>query len=97
MPVLKYLADTNSVSDYFKPGNPVKAWFQKHLGQIALRFIRPRCPICVSSVAICGQNPPARAGRAGLAGRIYIFFFAAVLCPSRGDFVVKMPDRRGRD
>ena len=39
MPVLKYLADTNSVSDYFKPGNPVKAWFQKHPGQIALSTI----------------------------------------------------------
>ncbi len=36
MPLLKYLADTNSISDYFKPGNPVKAWFAKHSGEIAL-------------------------------------------------------------
>jgi predicted nucleic acid-binding protein len=26
LPVLNYLADTNSVSDYFRPGNPVRAW-----------------------------------------------------------------------
>ena len=36
MPILKYLADTNSDSDYFKPGNPVKAWLARHPGQIAL-------------------------------------------------------------
>ncbi len=36
MPILKYLADTNSVSDYFKPNNPVRAWFARHPGQIAL-------------------------------------------------------------
>ena len=36
MPVLKYLADTNAVSDYFRPGNPVKAWFNDHPGEIGL-------------------------------------------------------------
>ena len=36
MPVLKYLADTNAVSDYFRPGNPVKAWFNNHPGEIGL-------------------------------------------------------------
>jgi predicted nucleic acid-binding protein len=36
MPVLKYLADTNAISDYFRPGNPVKAWFARHPGEIGL-------------------------------------------------------------
>ena len=36
MPVLKYLADTNIVSDYFRPGNPVKDWFAKHRGEIGI-------------------------------------------------------------
>ncbi len=36
MPVLKYLADTNAVSDYFRPGNPVKAWFAAHQGEIGI-------------------------------------------------------------
>jgi len=36
MPVLKYLADTNVVSDYFRPGNPVKAWFAAHQGEIGI-------------------------------------------------------------
>jgi predicted nucleic acid-binding protein len=36
MPVLKYLADTNVVSDYFRPGNPVRDWFTKHSGEIAI-------------------------------------------------------------
>lgn len=36
MPVLKYLADTNSVSDYFRLGNPVKDWFSRHRGTIGL-------------------------------------------------------------
>ena len=36
MPVLKYLADTNIVSDYFRPGNPVRAWFANHPGEIGI-------------------------------------------------------------
>jgi predicted nucleic acid-binding protein len=36
MPVLKYLADTNIVSDYFRPGNPVKEWFATHRGEIGI-------------------------------------------------------------
>jgi hypothetical protein len=36
MPVLKYLADTNVVSDYFRPGNPVKDWFARHPGEIGI-------------------------------------------------------------
>jgi len=36
MPVLKFLADTNVVSDYFRPGNPVKAWFAAHQGEIGI-------------------------------------------------------------
>ena len=36
MPVLKYLADTNIVSDYFRPGNPVKDWFARHRGEIGI-------------------------------------------------------------
>ena len=36
MPVLKYLTDTNTVSDYFRPGNPVKEWFAQHRGQIGI-------------------------------------------------------------
>ncbi len=39
MPVLKYLADTNSVSDYFKPGNPVKDWFSGHRGEVGLSTV----------------------------------------------------------
>ena len=36
MPVLKYLADTNTISDYFRPGNPVKEWFAQHRGEIGI-------------------------------------------------------------
>jgi predicted nucleic acid-binding protein len=36
MPVLKYLTDTNTVSDYFRPGNPVKDWFAQPRGQIGI-------------------------------------------------------------
>jgi predicted nucleic acid-binding protein len=36
MPLLKYLADTNAVSDYFRPGNPVRGWFCKHPGEIGI-------------------------------------------------------------
>jgi predicted nucleic acid-binding protein len=36
VPVLKYLADTNTVSDYFRPGNPVKKWFASHRGEIGV-------------------------------------------------------------
>ena len=36
MPVLKYLADTNTVSDYFRPDNPVKEWFAAHRGEIGI-------------------------------------------------------------
>ena len=36
MPVLKYLADTNAISDYFRPGNPVKDWFARHPGEIGI-------------------------------------------------------------
>jgi predicted nucleic acid-binding protein len=36
MPVLKYLADTNTVSDYFRSGNPVKEWFAAHRGEIGI-------------------------------------------------------------
>ena len=36
MPVLKYLTDRNTVSDYFRPGNPVKDWFAQHRGQIGI-------------------------------------------------------------
>jgi predicted nucleic acid-binding protein len=36
MPILKYLADTNAVSDYFRPGNPVKDWFANHPGEIGI-------------------------------------------------------------
>ena len=36
MPVLKYLADTNTVSDYFRPGTPVKEWFAAHRGEIGI-------------------------------------------------------------
>jgi predicted nucleic acid-binding protein len=36
MPVLKYLADTNAVSDYFRTGNPVKVWFAAHKGEIGI-------------------------------------------------------------
>ena len=36
MPVLRYLADTNSVSDFFRVGNPVKEWFADHPGEIGV-------------------------------------------------------------
>jgi predicted nucleic acid-binding protein len=36
MPVLKYLADTNAISDYFRTGTPVKAWFLTHRGEIGV-------------------------------------------------------------
>jgi hypothetical protein len=39
MPILKYLADTNAVRDYFRPGNPVRDWFARHPGQIGISTI----------------------------------------------------------
>ncbi len=36
MPVLKYLADTNVVSDYYRAGNPVREWFGRHRGEIGI-------------------------------------------------------------
>jgi toxin FitB len=36
MPVLSYLADTNTVSDFFRAGNPVKQWFTDHHGQVGI-------------------------------------------------------------
>jgi hypothetical protein len=36
MPFLKYLADTNVVSDYFREGNPVRDWFAKHRGEVGI-------------------------------------------------------------
>src|SRR5216684_6628131 len=36
MPILKYLADTNTLSDFFRPKTPVKQWFADHRGQIGL-------------------------------------------------------------
>ncbi len=36
MPVLDYLADTNTLSDYFRSGTPVKQWFADHRGQIGI-------------------------------------------------------------
>jgi predicted nucleic acid-binding protein len=36
MPLLSYLADTNTVSDFFRAGTPVKQWFAEHRGQIGL-------------------------------------------------------------
>jgi predicted nucleic acid-binding protein len=36
MPVLKYLADRNTINDYFRPGNPVKEWFASHRGEIGI-------------------------------------------------------------
>jgi predicted nucleic acid-binding protein len=36
MPVLNYLADTNIVSDYFRPGNPVKGWFDAHRDEVGI-------------------------------------------------------------
>ena len=36
MPVLKFLADTNSVSDFFRDGNPVRHWFAAHPGEIGI-------------------------------------------------------------
>ena len=39
MPVLKFLADTNVLSDFFRGGTPVKQWFASHRGEIALSTI----------------------------------------------------------
>ncbi len=36
MPVLKYLADTNSICDYQKKVPAVRAWFQAHQGEIGM-------------------------------------------------------------
>src|SRR5438876_486733 len=36
MSLLAYLADTNTVSDYFRSGNPVKEWFSAHRGEIGV-------------------------------------------------------------
>ena len=36
MPLLKFIADTNIVSDYFRPGNPVRDWFQQHRGEVGI-------------------------------------------------------------
>ena len=39
MPVLNYLADTNAVSDVIRGEPSVVAWFDDHLGQVALSTI----------------------------------------------------------
>ena len=39
MPDLRFLADTNAISDYFKPGNPEKAWFARHKGKVGISTI----------------------------------------------------------
>ena len=36
MPVLKYLGDTNTVSDYFRSGNPIRDWFAAHPGEVGI-------------------------------------------------------------
>lgn len=36
MPVLTYLADTNTISDYFRHESPVRDWFRSHPGQVGL-------------------------------------------------------------
>lgn len=35
MPLLTFLADTNTVSDYFRD-TPVKAWMKRHKGRVAI-------------------------------------------------------------
>jgi predicted nucleic acid-binding protein len=39
MPVLKYLADTNSISDVLRGEEAVDAWFDAHGGEIAMSTI----------------------------------------------------------
>ena len=39
MPVLRFIADTNVVSDYSRPGNPVKDWFARHRGEVGITTI----------------------------------------------------------
>jgi len=39
MPVLKYLADTNSVSDFFRGESPVRRWFRAHRGKIGISTV----------------------------------------------------------
>ncbi len=39
MPLLKYLADTNSVSDFFRQIAPVKDWFSRHGGETGISTI----------------------------------------------------------
>ena len=39
MPVLKYLADTNSVSDFFRGESPVRRWFKVHQGEIGISTV----------------------------------------------------------
>ena len=36
MQVIKFLADTNAVSDYFRPGTPIPEWMNKHQGEIGI-------------------------------------------------------------
>lgn len=39
MPLLKYLADTNVVSDFRRPGSPVKDWLLDHRGQVGVSTV----------------------------------------------------------
>jgi toxin FitB len=39
MPVLKYLADTNIVSDFFRGGAPVRDWLAAHSGEVAISTV----------------------------------------------------------
>jgi len=36
MPLLKFIADTNIISDFFRAGNPVREWFDRHRGQVGI-------------------------------------------------------------
>lgn len=39
MPVLRFIADTNVVSDFSRPDNPVKDWLVRHRGQVGITTI----------------------------------------------------------
>jgi predicted nucleic acid-binding protein len=58
MPVLRYLADTNSLSDYQRGESSVREWFSAHRGEVALS---------VFTLAEMRQGVELKDGRARLA------------------------------
>jgi len=58
-PLLSYLADTITVSDFFRAGTPVKQWFNEHRGQMGLEHSERGRDAAGNRTAAGGQSETA--------------------------------------